>query len=362
MDRDTLFKQLAKHYNLDPNKDWWQHRQSGNWVLSHSAVQKLASTPTPEGHVVVTPGKDTIDWIKTGNVQEGGVHGPEVVIGGEFLLMDKMRVVRRIYAIGEANGANVNKSVPYSFAMAWKRMFDRGVLEVLAFSQLNLYSSVEADTFMDPAQIVRTSAPEPVEKVQPAPQISPPKAEAKRPAPPMIKPPAPKQAEKKTTVVQQPKPMESLKDAILSCLNGKDGEHLSKGDICKATGIDPKRFLGHMSALLDSGAVMKVGEKKGTRYYKSTPVDSSPDIIAAPPLDVPEFSMAHFKDLWSSTTKELESFGVPYTKLSEFTYKVTGHRRAIDAYNSGSLSISRIEDIFVLGKDWAAANVAAVPL
>lgn len=360
MDRDTLFKQLPEHYKLDPEKDWWQHRQSGNWVLSHSAVQKLASTPTPEGHVVVTPSKDTIDWIKTGNVQEGGVHGPEVVIGGEFLLMDKNRVVRRIYAIGEANGANVNKSVPYSFAMAWKRMFDRGVLEVLAFSQLNLYSSVEADTFMDPAQIVRASVPEPVAQA-PVVQAAP-KPDAPRPAPPAIKPPVPRMAEKKTVVAPPPKAPESLESAILGCLNGKDGEHLSKSEICKATGVRPDKFLAHISGLIDSGVVIRVGERKGTKYYKATPSEKSPDIIATPVSEAEPLGMDQFKSVWGDAVKELDRIGVPYTRISEFTESVTGHKRVIDAYNSGALTLSSIEDIFILGKNWAAANVAAVPL
>ena len=48
MDNNTLFRELAKHYKFT-EKDWWQHRQSGSWILAHSAVLKLSCVPTPEG-------------------------------------------------------------------------------------------------------------------------------------------------------------------------------------------------------------------------------------------------------------------------------------------------------------------------
>ena len=138
MDKNELFKQLAKHYKLD-EEDWWQHRQSGNWVLKHSAVQKLASMPTPEGYHIRLPEISEYVWHRSQN-------------GGTFRLLkgqspEATPAIRSAVAYGEANQSNLSKSVAYPNIMAVKRMLDRGILAVLAFNQLNVYSAEEAETF-----------------------------------------------------------------------------------------------------------------------------------------------------------------------------------------------------------------------
>ena len=236
MDRNTLFKQLAEHYELDPNTDWWKHKQSGSWVLSHAAVKKLSSIPTPDGMVIKPPKQDQIVWIKDGSTE--GPCGKEIVIGATFSLVNKTgQIVRSSFAIGEANEKNVGGSVPYPWAMAWKRMFDRGVLDVLAFAQLQVYSASEADTFNDPVQRVKVDKPAPVSKPKPEPKPEPvvevkpkpvpqppkqmerpvpqpPKVVANKPVPkpPAMKPPVP--AEKKTEVKNTSNPVESNEKLI----------------------------------------------------------------------------------------------------------------------------------------------------
>ena len=36
-------KDLAEKYNLDPKSDFWKHKQSGKWIITHDACEKIAS-------------------------------------------------------------------------------------------------------------------------------------------------------------------------------------------------------------------------------------------------------------------------------------------------------------------------------
>ena len=199
MDNNTLFRELEKHYKFTEG-DWWQHRQSGNWILSHSAVLKMSCVPTPEGNTIVLPNMGEYNWLKKG---EEGVFGREVVVGGTFRLIDKDRnVIRTVVAWGEANPQNLSKSVSYPNIMAVKRMIDRGVLGVLAFNQLNIYSAVEAETFSDPKQKVQAQV-----QAQPKPAVTQQEAQPQKAPRPVPQPPKPKappvpqavQAEKKNS-------------------------------------------------------------------------------------------------------------------------------------------------------------------
>lgn len=58
------------------------------------------------------------------------------------------------------------------------------------------------------------------------------------------------------------KKINSVRLAILASAEG-----LSKADVFKTTGLDDSDWLKVISALLDSGEVIRSGEKRGTRYH-----------------------------------------------------------------------------------------------
>ena len=36
-------KDLAEKFKLDPKNDFWKHKQSGKWIITHDACEKIAS-------------------------------------------------------------------------------------------------------------------------------------------------------------------------------------------------------------------------------------------------------------------------------------------------------------------------------
>ena len=342
MDRGTLFKSLAEHYVLEPDKDWWQHRQSGKWVLTHAAVQKIANQPTPEGNIITFPGRADIDWIKKGDVTEGGIHGPEVVIGAEFCLKTSDgKIIRKVYAVGEANPSNVNKSLAYPWAMAWKRMFDRGVLDVLAFASHGFYSAEEADTFSDPSQRVSVKqefAPTPVPKApQPkAPQVA---SSAPTPRAPAPRPPAPKKVEAQGD------------DELIRFVTASG--IVSKGDICGHMGWEPTSFLSRINPLVESGVLIRTGQKRGTRY-------SLPTREVASEKEVAPLTKQEYHTVWRDVSDRLRSFGMSQLIISRLVREVTGHETAISAHQNGALTQESVDKIFALGQRWMSANEGRV--
>ena len=361
MDNNELFRELAKHYKFT-EKDWWQHRQSGNWILAHSAVLKMSCVPTPEGNTILLPSMTEYNWIKTG---EEGVFGREVLVGGTFkLLSPSGDTIRTVVAWGEANPLNVNKGVSYPNIMAVKRMIDRGVLGVLAYNQLNIYSAVEAETFSDPKQKVQPKPePENVLKVgevhtrpsRPVPQPPRPKA------PPAPAPP--KQAEKKTPEVSgmdEKARMSLYKKKILDALGAEsshvfpsgmkrgDEEKISRNGLSRCTGLERSDVVDALKELIEEGLVVREGIRRGTKYglAKETPAT--------------EMDHESFNDLWRHTVGMLTNMGVGYTQIGQFTREITGHDTAVAAFNAGKLSIDKIERIFILGQNWAASKADGV--
>tara|TARA_R110000751_G_scaffold98977_2_gene192314 strand:+ start:680 stop:1756 length:1077 start_codon:yes stop_codon:yes gene_type:complete len=357
MDRDTLFKHLGEHYKV-PRSDWWQHKQSGKWVLTHAAVQKIAYQKTPEGYIITLPGRADIDWLKKGVVSEGGIHGAEIVIGAEFqLVTEDGELVRKVYAIGEANGSNVSKGMSHGWAMAWKRMFDRGVLDVLAFASHGFYSAEEAETFSNPANRVANKkapaaakapvapapAPAPpvavtVARQSPRPEPRPPIVPSNRPAPPM--PTAPPRMT--SAAVMRPD-----RDSIISLFaSSGDGAQLSRGDICESTGLPTMDFLPLVSPLLEDGILIRVGEKRGTKYQ----------MASSPKHDQNDSALTkdHYNDLWRDASEKLRKMGISQMDIARIVHSVTGHESAISAFKSGDMSINKIEKIFVMGQQSVA--------
>ena len=121
-------KELAKKYGLIEG-DFWNHKQSGQWILTHDAVEKIA---TIEGILLVN--------IETLNSEKDLVR---------FLItMAKGDVT--ITSVGEADDKNCFSG--YKGCMAEKRGVDRCVLKLINAYEYGISSEVEADDFKKPQE------------------------------------------------------------------------------------------------------------------------------------------------------------------------------------------------------------------
>ena len=121
-------KELAKKYGLIED-DFWNHKQSGQWILTHDAVEKIA---TIEGIMLVN--------IETLNSEKDLVR---------FLItMAKGDVT--ITSVGEADDKNCFSG--YKGCMAEKRGVDRCVLKLINAYEYGISSEVEADDFKKPQE------------------------------------------------------------------------------------------------------------------------------------------------------------------------------------------------------------------
>jgi len=115
-------KELAKLYELKAD-DFWKHKQSGKWIISHKAVMKIADI---EGVVFHKP-----EIIRDGMTS--------IVLYGEATYKEKT-----IWSFGEAMPENCR--MPYFWAMAEKRLKDRLTLTLIDVYG-DFYSEIEADEF-----------------------------------------------------------------------------------------------------------------------------------------------------------------------------------------------------------------------
>ena len=120
---------IAKEYNLskEPNVDFWHHKQSGQWILTHNAVEKIAASEKI----------NLIEW--------------EVLNSTEDLCRFKMTMQMRdkqVTSIGEADRKNCKSQ--YIGCIAEKRGIDRCVLKLINAYQYGISSEVEADDFKKP--------------------------------------------------------------------------------------------------------------------------------------------------------------------------------------------------------------------
>jgi hypothetical protein len=352
MNRAELNEILAKHYELNPG-DWWQHKQSKSWVLSHSAVRKIAHLPTVDGLRVVTPSLINTMILKDGDAAKGGVSGPEVVLMGEFQLVDSNRkVIKSVVAIGEANSRNVSESVSFSWAMAHKRMFDRGVLDILAFAELDVYSSNEAETFNDSSQR---------EPIYTKPKVVEPTAPAKPASTPKVEP-----------MVATPEVGAGLDypDAIIAALKMANGP-VSRKWILEKTGLDRGVFGIAINQLIDGDVVVREGEKRGTKYnlftqvpvLNSEPEPAPEEVVAqapapsppvpSPPKPAPPVN-GNMEAAFDEACGHLLRNGLAYMNISKILKDVTGCTDGAEALRIGKITPESIQEIISKGDMWAA--------
>ena len=170
---NELYKKLHEEYGLEFNTDFYLHPQSGSYIIKHNAVKKIVAKQREKGFIIETPKGKNIIIINDGTRE--GIHGKEVVVAGDFYLKNKDGVIlEEVYQLGEVNAKNCKNA--YSHTMAKKRMYDRGVLDLLRFAQEGLYSDVEADEFKNnPKQRTPPQKPQPAKEVidsKPLPKVT----------------------------------------------------------------------------------------------------------------------------------------------------------------------------------------------
>lgn len=132
-------KELAKKYGLVEG-DFWNHKQSGQWILTHDAVEKVAAIEKIKliNRVVDNSEQDLVRyWITMGI--------PFRTINDE----DKNVILyKEVSSIGEADRKNCHSQ--YLGCMAEKRGVDRCVLKLINAYEYGISSEVEAEDFKKP--------------------------------------------------------------------------------------------------------------------------------------------------------------------------------------------------------------------
>ena len=129
-------KDLAEKYELskEPDVDFWKHQQSGQWILTHNAVEKIAIMEKIE-----------IKDIKILNSEVDLVR---------MLITMRNDKAKEVTSIGEADRKNCRSQ--YLGCMAEKRGIDRCVLKLISAYQYGISSEVEADDFAKPRHYQKT--------------------------------------------------------------------------------------------------------------------------------------------------------------------------------------------------------------
>ena len=125
-------KELAKKYGLIEG-DFWNHKQSGQWILTHDAVEKIANI---EGILQVN--------IETLNSEKDFVRFLVTMSKGDVIITE----------VGEADDNNCFSQ--YLGCMAEKRGVDRCVLKLINAYEYGISSEVEAEDFKRPTHYQKT--------------------------------------------------------------------------------------------------------------------------------------------------------------------------------------------------------------
>ena len=123
-------QELAKDYGLT-EKDFWHHQQSGQWILTHNAVEIIAYIENIK-----------IQDIKVLNSDENLVR---------FLITMRNDKGGEVMSIGEADRNNCKSQ--YIGCMAEKRGIDRCVLKLINAYEYGISSEVEADDFEKKSEV-----------------------------------------------------------------------------------------------------------------------------------------------------------------------------------------------------------------
>ena len=152
-------KELAEKYELQKEDFWELRKNSGKWIITHDACEKIAQI---EGIVFDPP--VMVNYQPT-TITENGEKVQQVKWGKEYWKPawagtcqkktgDVAMIVTgykaenpdyKVWTTGEANALNC--TAEYYMAMAEKRAKDRVILKLINAYEQGIYSDVEADDF-----------------------------------------------------------------------------------------------------------------------------------------------------------------------------------------------------------------------
>ena len=145
-------------------------------------------------------------------------------------------------------------------------------------------------------------------------------------------------------------------NAILEFLAGLSPEPASRSVVVNGTGMTASEFSASVRVLLSEGKVVRVGEKRGTKYHLPSDLrQDAPPVASSRPLTEEQFN-----EIWKDACNRMSKMGVSYVKIADFTRAVTGHNSASAAFVSGNLSTDKIERIFLMGENWVASSTGAL--
>ena len=153
-------EELANKYELTKEDFWELRKNSGKWIITHDACEKIA---VAEGIIFEPP--QIINYSPT-IITENGEKVQKVMYGRQSWKPawagtcqkksgDVAMIITgyksdnpdyKIWTTGEANASNC--TAEYYFAMAEKRGKDRVILKLINAYQYGIYSDVEADDFV----------------------------------------------------------------------------------------------------------------------------------------------------------------------------------------------------------------------
>ena len=116
-------KDIQEKYNLKLD-DFWEHKQSKSWILTHDACTKIGN-------------QEGIELVDINVINSE----PDLV----RILVTMKKGSVSITTFGEADRKNCFN--PYLAAMSEKRGIDRAILKLINAYEYGVYSEVEADSF-----------------------------------------------------------------------------------------------------------------------------------------------------------------------------------------------------------------------
>ena len=136
-----IINDLAKKHGFTKDVDYWQHQQSGQWILKHDAITKIANA-------------ENIKLTKIVSLFQSDIC-VRFLVSMELFVDDKS--VREITSVGEADTTNVKQKPAYLGCIAEKRGIDRCVLKLINAYEYGISSEVEADNYKQKEKPVKQS-------------------------------------------------------------------------------------------------------------------------------------------------------------------------------------------------------------
>ena len=120
---------LAAKHNFKKDVDYWQHKQSGQWILKHNSIEKIANA-------------ENIKIQKIEPLYQSETSSRFLITMGRWI---DDTCVEVMITTGEADKSNCTNA--YITAMAEKRGKDRGILKLINAYEYGISSEEEADDF-----------------------------------------------------------------------------------------------------------------------------------------------------------------------------------------------------------------------